>query len=341
MHDEKQQALGDTTRSNLGFVLSHEQFPVTRLVDLSSKAEQAGFDCLWTSDHFQPWQDNQGHAGMAWVTLAAAGQRTQRIPFGTGVTCPTFRYHPAIVAQAFASLGILYPGRVFLGLGSGEALNEQAATGQWGDYAERRDRLVEAIHVIRQLWTGETVNHKGDYFQLENARLYDIPEVPVPIYIAAEGPKSMRMAGEQADGLISDGKTIMQPEMRKAFEDGACAAGKDPSAMPLIAEFFTVAGTQQEAEQGAEIWRFLPKAWNPYVNVPNPVDIRERAEEEVPIKEVVSMMTVSEDPQQHIDHIQKLLDGGVTTLFIHSPQADQEAFIRFYGEQVLPKVSRK
>src|SRR5437868_11960866 len=127
-----------------GFVLSNEQFPASQLVELGAAAEKAGFDAVWNSDHFQPWQDNEGHSSLAWLVLAAVGQRTQRVVMGTGVTCPTYRYHPSIVAQGFATLSVLYPGRIWLGVGTGEAINEEAATGQWGGYTERAERLVEA-----------------------------------------------------------------------------------------------------------------------------------------------------------------------------------------------------
>jgi len=230
----------------IGFVLSHEQFRAPELLELGAAAEQAGFDRVWTSDHFHPWMDNEGHAGQAWVTLAALGQRTSDIRFGTGVTCPTFRYRPTIVAQAFASLGLLYPGRVFLGVGTGEALNEKPASGEWGNYQERADRLIEAVDLIRQLWTGEWVTYHGQYYQVENARLYDVPSEGVPLYIAAEGPKSMRLAGMYGDGLITDSQRAVKPEMRQAFEEGARAAGKDPHFMPILAEHFVVVGGEQE-----------------------------------------------------------------------------------------------
>ncbi|HEX6509828.1 MAG TPA: TIGR03557 family F420-dependent LLM class oxidoreductase [Chloroflexota bacterium] len=334
-------ALSDTSKAAIGFVLSHEQFPVTQLVEFAPRAEQAGFDALSTSDHFQPWQANQGHVGFAWVTLAAAGARTQRIPFGTAVTCPSFRYNPAIVAEAFSSLGLLYPGRVFLGVGSGEALNEVTAGGGWGDYNERTARLVEAVHVIRRLWTGETVNHQGDYFQVKNARLYDIPSTPVPIYIAAGGPESARLAGEHGDGLITDSKSAVKPEMRQAFEEGARAAGKDPGSMPIIAELFVCTGDRAEAEKGAELWRYLPKAWTEFVEDPDPVDIMRRAQQEVPLDEVLNMMFVSTDPAEHAKSLQGLIDGGVTTILVHSAQEDQLSVIDFYGSQVLPRVQRR
>ena len=144
----------------------------------SEHAEQAGFDGFWTSDHIQPWQENQGHSMFPWITLALLGAQTQRGFFGTGVTTPTFRYDSVVVAQAFASLGVLYPGRVFLGFGTGEALNERAATGYFPKYPERHDRLAEAVSLIRQLWGGDHLNFRGTYFAVENLRIYDLPSEP-------------------------------------------------------------------------------------------------------------------------------------------------------------------
>ena len=160
--------------AGVGLVLSHEQFTTPELLDQAQAAEQAGFRYLWASDHLQPWQDNQGHSMFPWLTLALVGQRTSRIEFGTGVTCPIYRYHPSTVAQAFASLAMLAPGRVFLGLGTGERLNEQAATNQFGRYVERHDRLIEAIELIRQLWSGQRISFAGRYFQTNQLQLYDL-----------------------------------------------------------------------------------------------------------------------------------------------------------------------
>lgn len=321
----------------IGFVLSHEQFPAPQLLTLGESAERAGFDMVWTSDHFHPWMDNQGHSGQAWVTLAALGQRV-KLPFGTGVTCPTYRYNPAIVAQAFASLGVLYPGRVFLGVGAGEALNEQPATGKWGDFAERNARLAEAVELIRKLWTGDWVSHKGDYFTVENAKIYDIPSTPVPIYIAASGEESMITAGKHGDGLISDAKSLNDKKMRRGFEDAARKAGKDPAQMPIIAEQFVVVGGQAEAEESARMWRFIPKAWDTFVDNPDPRDILRQAEKKLSEKDVYSQWIVSEDPDEHAAGLQKLLDVGVTHLFVHSGQHDQQRVIDFYSREVLPRM---
>ncbi len=324
-------------RPIIGFVLSAEQFRVDELVELAPAAEQAGFDAVWTSDHFQPWQDNQGHASHAWVTLAATGQRTQRILMGTGVTCPTYRYNPAIVAEAFASLGILAPGRVFLGVGSGEALNEAASGGGWGDFKERNERVVEAVELIRQLWSGERVEHQGEYYQV-HARLYDIPSSPVPIYLAASGEESMRSAGKHGDGLVTDAERAVQPELRQAFEDGARSAGKDPANLAIVAEQMVIVGDESVAQQYVPLWRFMPKAWDLYVDDPDPRDIQRRAEQDVPLEEVYGSWPVSEDPRVHVDALQKLIEGGVTHIFVHSCQPDQRRVIEFYGSEVLPKL---
>src|SRR5581483_10284341 len=157
---------GHLRQQMLGFMLPHEQCPVPQLIEFGIAAEAAGFDLLATSDHFQPWQSNEGHSGEAWVTMGVLGARTRRVWIGPTVTCPTFRYNPAVVAEAFASLSLLSPGRIFLGVGSGEALNEQAATGVWPQWSERSERLIEATQLIRQLWTGQPVQHQGKYYNV-------------------------------------------------------------------------------------------------------------------------------------------------------------------------------
>jgi G6PDH family F420-dependent oxidoreductase len=220
-------------------MLAHEQFTVPQLVELGIAAEQAGFDFVATSDHLQPWQANEGHSGLAWVTLSALGQRTRRISMGTTVTCPTLRYNPAVVAEAFASLNLLYPGRVFLGVGSGEALNEEVAIGSWPKWPERSERLVEATAVIRQLWTGQQVHHQGTYYHI-NAQLYDPLQHSVPLLMAANGPKAMHRAGQYGDGLITDPKIWKQH--KSEFESGAQAAGKDPGRLPVLIEQYAIVG---------------------------------------------------------------------------------------------------
>jgi TAT-translocated FGD2 family F420-dependent dehydrogenase len=328
---------GTLSRGMISFTLSHEQFPVPELVRLGAEAERAGFDLVSTSDHFQPWQANERHAGLAWVTLGALGQQTQRIWMGTAVTCPTLRYNPAIVAEAFASLSLLYPGRIFLGLGSGEALNEQAATGLWPAWRERWDRLIEAVTIIRQLWTGQVVQHKGAHFTVDG-RLYDPPAQPIPLLLAANGPKAMKLSGQYGDGLITDPQTW---KLHKGeWESGVRLAGRDPGAMPVFVEAFVVVGDKTDAQEPAKQWNFIPKAFKGYHNIPDPAEIERRAKAELPLPKVYGDWTVSPDPDVHVAAIEALFNSGVTIVNIHSGQPNQQKVIDFYGREVLPKVKR-
>jgi TAT-translocated FGD2 family F420-dependent dehydrogenase len=321
----------------IGFMLPHEQFAVPELLELGIAAERAGFDLLATSDHLQPWQSNEGHAGEAWVTMGALGQRTQRVWMGTTVTCPTFRYNPAVVAEAFASMSQLTPGRIFLGIGSGEALNEEAAVGSWPKWQERSDRLVEATDIIRQLWKGQQIAHKGQYYTV-NARLYDPPSQPIPLLMAGNGPKAMHRCGQYADGLITDPKTWKQ--YKNEYEAGAKAAGKNPSQMPVLVEQYVVVGDENEAKKAAELWRFGPKAFKTYYNIRDPQKIQDRADAEIPLQHVYQDWPVSTDPAPHINTVNELFQSGVSIVNIHSGQADLKRVIDFYGREVLPKVKR-
>lgn len=316
----------------VGLVLSHEQFRTDQLVAQAQAAEQAGFQHVWASDHIQPWQDNEGHSMFPWLTLALVGNATSRISFGTGVTCPTYRYHPAVVAQAFASLAILYPGRVFLGVGTGERLNEQATTTAFGKYTERHDRLVEAISLIRQLWSGSRISFAGRYFQTNALRLYDTPATPTPIFVAASGPKSATMAGQYGDGWIGQARDVTNRTLLAAFGAGARAAGRDPGGLGKRAELFAVVGDAAEATAAANLWRFTAGA----VDQPNPVDIQ-RAAQANPIDKVLANWTVGTDPVPHIKAVQTILDAGAVP-FLHFPQGNPLTAIEFYRTDVLPKL---
>lgn len=328
----------DGLRKNMvGYMLAHEQFPVPRLVHLGELAEENGFDLLATSDHFQPWQTNEGHAGEAWVTMGAITQRTRKIWIGPTVTCPTFRYNPAVVAETYASLSLLAPGRIFLGIGSGEALNEQAATGVWPKWLERSERFIEAADIIRKMWTGETVSHKGRYYNV-HAKLYDRPTKPIPLLMAANGPKAMYRAGQHGDGLITDPKTwkIHKPE----FEAGARAAGKNLADMPVLVEQYAVVGDKNDAEAAAELWRFGPKAFKTLYNVRDPGKIQKDADAQIPLDQVYEGWAIGTDPNVHLKKIHELFDSGVTIVNVHCGQPDQERVIHFYGKEVLPKLRR-
>jgi TAT-translocated FGD2 family F420-dependent dehydrogenase len=321
----------------MAFMLAHEQFTIPELLDLGTTAEQAGFDLLATSDHFQPWQANERHSGEAWVTLAALGQKTRRAWLGPTVTCPTLRYNPAVVAETFASLSQLYPGRIFLGLGSGEALNEHAATGAWPAWGERWERLIEAVTVIRRLWTGNPVEHKGPHY-IVSGRLYDPPARPIPILLAANGPKAMRLAGQHGDGLVTDPQTWKAH--KSEWEQGARAAGKNTADLPVLVETFVTVGGKRDAETAAKLWNFMPRAFKGYHNIPDPAEIEQRARADLPLPKVYGAWTVSIDPRAHIQAIQKLFESGATIVNVHSGQPDQRKVIEFYGKEVLPKLQQ-
>ena len=322
----------------IGFHAAAEQFPPADLVEFAVAAEAAGFDGLSISDHFHPWQDNQGHAGHAWMTLAAIGQRTRRLLLGTGVTCPIYRIHPAQVAHAFATLGVLYPGRVFLGVGTGEALNEVAAGGGWGPYRERAQRLAEAIRLIRRLWTEDWVDFHGQYYHVRGAKLYDRPAESIPIYVAASGVQSAGLAGREGDGWVTDHGTLRRGEAQKqAFVEAARAAGKDPDTMPRIVELWAVVGGRDEALAAARLWQFI-LAFPGIVDVADPREVQRVAQERVTLERVVDTWVVCPEPDDHVSAIHELAAAGASHIFLHSPQQDQRRVIEFYGRAVLPTV---
>jgi len=269
------------------------------------------------------------------VTLGALAARTRQLWMGTMVTCPTLRYHPAVVAEAFASLSLLSPGRIYLGVGSGEALNEQAATGNWPAWRERWDRLIEALGIIRALWSGDPLKHQGKYYRVDGT-LYDKPPQPIPLLTAANGPKAMRLAGEHGDGLVTDPQTWKQHKVE--WEAGAKAAGKSTADMPVMTELFAVVGTERDAQRPAELWRFLPKAFKGYHNLVSPTEIERRADQEIPLSQVLEDWVVSSDPAAHIKKIEALRSSGVTIVNVHSAQPDQRAVIDFYAKNVLPQL---
>jgi G6PDH family F420-dependent oxidoreductase len=245
------------------------------------------------------------------------------------------RYNPAVVAEAFASLSLLYPGRVFLGVGSGEALNEEVAIGSWPKWPERSERLVEATAVIRQLWTGQQVHHQGTYYHIK-AQLYDPPPHSVPLLMAANGPKAMHRAGQYGDGLITDPKIWKQH--KSEFESGAQAAGKDPGRMPVLIEQYAVVGERKDAEVAAQLWRFGPKAFKVYYNLSDPHTIQQRAAAEIPLEQVYQEWPVSTDAEVHVQALTELFTSGATHVNIHCGQADQRRVIDFYGQEVLPRL---
>jgi coenzyme F420-dependent glucose-6-phosphate dehydrogenase len=327
----------------IGWKASAEQFGPRRLLDYAVLAEQLGFESAWISDHFQPWRHTDGHAPFSIAWLAAAGERTSRLTLGTSVLTPTFRYHPSIVAHAFATLGSLDPGRVVLGVGTGESMNEVPVIGiEWPDARERFRRLSEAVKLIRRLWTEDFVEFDGEYYQVRGATVYDRPEQPVPIYVAATGEVAAKFAGRQADGFIctsGKGLELYRDRLLPAVREGAQAAGRDFDAIEKTIEVkvsFDPDGDKALADCG--IWAALALPAEDKVDVHNPREMEERART---VANPERRWLVATDPDEHVEQIAPYVELGFTHLVFHSPADDQERFLRVYAEQVVPRLRER
>ncbi|MEJ7650077.1 MAG: glucose-6-phosphate dehydrogenase (coenzyme-F420) [Nakamurella sp.] len=324
-----------------GYKASAEQFGPRELVDFTVIAEQAGFESAWISDHFQPWRHDGGHAPAALPWLGAAGAKTEKIILGTSVLTPTFRYHPAVIAQAFATLGVLFPGRVILGVGSGESLNEVALGLEWPDGKERFARLKEAIALIKQLWDGERVTSEGTFYTVENATIYDRPDVPVPIYIGASGPAATRMAGRVGDGFITtSGKApeLYSDTLLPALAEGAGKAGRSLDDLDLMIEMkVSFDHDPERALQDTKYWAALALSPEEKTHVHDPIEMQ-RLADALPVERAASRWIVSADPDEHVEKIKAYIDLGFKHLVFHAPGPDQARFLELYGAEVLPKL---
>lgn len=325
----------------IGYAAALEQFHPTELLRYSALAEEHGFGGVMAADHFQPWVPQQGHNAFVWSWMAALGEATKRMTFGPGVVCPSFRYHPAVVAQAAATTGAMYPGRFWLGLGSGEALNEHVVGGVWPEPHVRLKMMQEAIGIIKQLLSGQVAKHDdGTYFTMERVKLWTLPEQPVPIYVATAGPITAKWAGKNCDGFITPGAS---PEKLKGlleqFAKGAREAGKDPDAMPKLLQLhLSWADTQEEAQQNALTeW---PNGGMPFPkqDIRSPEDFAEIAKLVRP-ENYKNRMVISPDMEQHRASIQQFVDLGFTEIHVHNVGRNQEAFIKAFGEQVIARLS--
>ena len=326
----------------LGYKASAEQFPPRQLLDFAAHAEAVGFDSIMVSDHFQPWRHTDGHAPFSFAWLAARGERTARATIGTSVVTPTFRYHPAIVAQAIGTLGALYPGRVALGVGTGESLNEVPATGMaWPPFKERFARLREAIELMRRLAREERVSFEGEYYRTERATIYDRPEVPVPIYVAASGPSAARLAGRLGDGFIcTSGKarTLYTETLLPALAEGLAKAGREPGSIKRMIEMKVSFNTdRQRALEDTRHWAALALSPEEKTGVEDPVEM-EKLADALPIERAASRWIVSSDPDEHVERLAETIDLGFTHLVFHAPGPDQRRFLDLYAAQVLPRL---
>ena len=325
----------------LGYKASAEQFGPRPLLEYAVAAEEAGFDSVVVSDHYQPWRHTDGHAPYAFAWLGAAAERTKRVTLGTSVVTPTFRYHPAIVAQAMATLGCLAPGRMVLGVGTGESMNEVPVLDiPWPGPPERFARLKEAIELIRRLWTEDSVTHQGEYYRTHNATIYDRPNDPVKLYIAASGPAAAKLAGRVADGLIctsGKGDELYLDTLLPALRDGAGKAGREYDAIEKMIEMKVSFDTDRaRAMEDTKIWAALALPGEAKMGIEDPREMEALAK--TVENQAHRRWIVSDDPDEHVEQIKRYVDMGFTHLVFHGPGNDQRRFIDLYGEQILPRL---
>jgi coenzyme F420-dependent glucose-6-phosphate dehydrogenase len=328
----------------IGYKASAEQFGPRQLLDYAVEAEQQGLDSVMISDHFQPWQHDGGHAPFALSWLAAVGERTSRVQLGTSVLTPTFRYNPAIIAQAFGTLACLYPGRVMLGIGTGEALNEVAvARLEWPDFKERFARLREAVQLMRRLWTEERVTFDGEYYQCTDATVYDRPEQGVPIYIAAGGPVVAKYAGRAGDGFIctsGKGPELYQDKLLPAVEEGLAASGRELGQLDRMIEIkLSYDPDPDQALENTRFWAPLSLTAEQKHGLHDPIEMQ-AAGAALPIEQVASRWIVASDPDTAVAAIRPYLDYGFNHLVFHGPGHDQSRFLSSFGEQVVPLLRK-
>jgi coenzyme F420-dependent glucose-6-phosphate dehydrogenase len=317
--------------AKIGYALSSEEHPPDALVGFARKAEQAGFDFALISDHYHPWIDRQGQAAFVWAVVGALAQVTERLQIGTGVTCPTIRIHPAIIAQAAATAAVMLPDRFFLGVGTGENLNEHILGDRWPPTEVRREMLAEAVQVMRLLWGGGQQSHRGEHYTVENARIYTLPDEPPAVMVAAGGEKAAKLAGEIGDGFIS---LSPQNEIVEAFESEGgkgkpcigqlevCWAKDEPTARKTAHEWWPTTALAGELNQELA----LPAHF-------------EQAVQSVREQDVAEKVVCGPDPERHAEGIEKFLDAGYDHVYLHQVGPEQDGFLDFYSREILPRFS--
>ncbi len=324
----------------LGYKASAEQFGPRQLLDYAILADQLGYDSVWTSDHYQPWRHTDGHAPNAIAWLGAAAMSTERVLLGTSVLTPTLRYNPGVVAQAFATLGCLAPGRVALGVGTGESLNEVVVGVEWPEQKERFHRLKEAVMLIQQLFREDMVSFEGQYYTTHNATLYDKPDEPVPVYIGASGPAASRLAGRIAEGYIAtSGKAteLYTEKLLPAVSEGLGKAGRADDDITRMIEMKVSFDTDKaRAMEDTKIWAALALSGEQKMGVEDPREMEKLA---TTVEDVAHRRwLVSDDVDEHIEQIRPYVEWGFDHLVFHFPGDDQERAMALYAEKVLPEL---
>ncbi len=327
----------------LGLKASAEQFGPRDLVELGVMAEQHGFESVTVSDHFQPWRHNGGHAPFSLAWMAAVGERTKHIQLGTSVMTPTFRYNPAVIAQAFATMGCLYPGRVILGVGTGEALNEIATgfRGEWPAFKERLARLREAVDLMRQLWVGDRVSFEGEYYRTDGASIYDVPDGGIPVYIAAGGPIVARYAGRAGDGFIctsGKGMDLYTDKLLPALAEGAGQAGRNVEDIDRMIEIKVSYDTDPElALENTRFWAPLSLTAEHNHSIEDPIEMEALADA-LPIDQVARRWIVGSDPDEVVAQVKPYIDAGLNHLVFHGPGHDQKRFVELFERDLAPRL---
>ena len=331
----------------LGYKASAEQFGPRDLVDYAVAAERHGFESVAVSDHFQPWRYTGGHAPFSIAWAAAVGERTERIRIGTSVMTPTFRYNPAVVAQAFATLGMLNPDRVFLGIGTGEALNEIATGWQgageqgWPEFKERYARLRESVRLMRALWSGDRVSFDGDYYSTHDASIYDVPEGSIPIYIAAGGPMMAKYAGRTGDGIIvtsGKGRELYVDGLVPAMKEGLEISHRQLDDIDRMIEIkLSYEETDEAAIENTRFWAPLSLSKEQKHDIHDPIEM-ERAADALPIEQVAKRWITGSDPDAVVAQIKEYVDWGFNHLVFHAPGHDQERFMTLFERDLAPRL---
>lgn len=316
----------------IGYTLSSEEFRPMELVELAVQAEELGFEFASISDHYHPWMDSQGQSPFVWTTLGGIAARTSRIPLMTGVTAPIIRYHPAILAQAVATVADMMPGRFSFGVGTGEALNEHVTGQVWPPVSVRQEMLAESIEIMRSLWEGGYTTIQGEYYEVHNARLYTLPEQLPPIIVAASGPESAELAAEIGDALVS---TSPDKKTADAF-DGAGGSGK-----PKYGQITVCYGEDEDkcAQTAYDIWGYSLLGGQASQELPLPKHYQEAIQPLGSPDLIKESMAVGPDPAKYHEKVQAYVDAGFTHVYFHQVGQDQKSFFEFAKKELLPKYA--
>ncbi|HET6770836.1 MAG TPA: TIGR03557 family F420-dependent LLM class oxidoreductase [Actinomycetota bacterium] len=314
----------------IGYSLSSEEHGPNDLIRFAQQAEEAGFTFALISDHFHPWIEGQGQSPFVWAVIGGIARATEELQLGTGVTAPITRIHPAIVAQAAATAAVMMPGRFFLGVGTGENLNEHILGGEWPSHRQRLETLEEAVEIMRLLWSGGTQSFRGRHYTVDRARIYTLPEVPPPILVAARGERAVELAGRIGDGLIGVGPDA---DLIRRFEK-AGGEGK-----PRYGQVH-VCWAESEAEArriGHDWWPNSALKGNLLVDLATPEEF-ERAAESITEDDVADSVTCGPEPERHLQTLREYAEAGYDHIYVHQVGPEQDGFFRFYGTEVLPRI---